>query len=244
MALLWYMLGGFGLSVLGYLLAIFYIRRRNGIRPGYAGLLIMCISMGGFLLLFLVLRRFGLDLLHGGPRDIFWLILGFLWLGLAIWTVHQRRSSGTILMDLGPSPLFKLYLACGVSMAAVAIQSALNPTSRAQAFGYVTWSAWFFVMARGRFEIRDGGVISGGLLPWHRISRCFATANNVVSLKLNRGMQRTVDFKLPPDRRDEFIQIVESRKCANGDAADLNATGPAPPGTKRSTRSQTQPPVS
>jgi hypothetical protein len=75
-------------------------------------------------------------------------------------------------------------------------------------------------MARGRFEIRDRGVISGGLLPWHRISRCFATANNVVSLKLNRGMQRTVDFKLPANRRDEFIQIVESRKFANGDAAD------------------------
>jgi hypothetical protein len=212
MTLLLYMLGGFGLSVLGYLLAIFYIRRRDGIQPGYAGLLIMCISMGGFLLLFLVLRRFGLDLLHGGPRDIFWLILGFLWLGLAIWTVHQRHSSGTILMDLGPSPLFKLYLGCGVLMAAVAIRSALNPNSRAQAFGYVTWSAWFFVMARGRFEIRDRGVISGGLLPWHNISGCFATANNVVSLKLNRGMQRTVEFKLPPDRRDEFIRIVESRK--------------------------------
>jgi hypothetical protein len=57
-------------------------------------------------------------------------------------------------------------------------------------------------------------------LPWHNISGYFATANNVVSLKLNRGMQRTVDFKLPPNRRDEFIQIVESRKCANGDAAD------------------------
>jgi len=41
MTLLWYMLGGFGISLLGYLLAIFYSRRRDGIRPGYAGLLIM-----------------------------------------------------------------------------------------------------------------------------------------------------------------------------------------------------------
>ena len=73
MTLLWYMLGGFSVSVLAYLLTIFYIRRRDGVRPSYAGLLIMCISMGGFLLVFLVLRRFGLDLLHGGPRDIFWL---------------------------------------------------------------------------------------------------------------------------------------------------------------------------
>src|SRR4029077_8963171 len=129
--------------------------------------------------LFLLLKRLGLDLLHGGPRDVFWLILGLVWLGLAIWPVHQRRASGPILMDLGPSPLFKLYLACGLSMAVVAILSALNPNSRAQAFGYVTWAAWFFVMARGRFEIRDRGVMSGGLLPWHRISRCFATDNNV-----------------------------------------------------------------
>jgi hypothetical protein len=208
------MLGGFGVSVLGYLLTIFYIRRLDGIQPGYAGLLIMCTSMGGFLLLFLVLRRFGLDLLHGEPRNIFWLILGFLWLGLAVWTVHQRHSSGAILMDLGPSPLFKLYLTSGVLMASVAIPSAFNPDSRAQAFAYITWSAWSFVMARGRFEVRDRGVISGGLLPWHRISDCFATSDNVVCLKLNRGIQRTVDFKLQSNRRDEFIQIVGSRKCA------------------------------
>jgi hypothetical protein len=220
MTLLWYMLGGFGVSVLAYLLTIFYIRRRDGIQPGYAGLLIMCISMGGFLLLFLVLRRFGLDLLHGEPRNIFWLILGFLWLGLAVWTVHQRHAGGAILMDLGPSPLFKLYLTFGVLMAMVAIPSAVNPDSRAQAFAYITWSVWSFVMARGRFEVRDRGVISGGLLPWHRISGCFATADNVVCMKLNRGIQRTVDFKLPPNRRGEFIQIVESRKCANSDAAD------------------------
>ena len=212
MTLLWYMLGGFSLSVLAYLLMIFYVRRRDGNQPGYAGLMIMCISMGGFLLVLLVLRRFGLDLLHGGPRDVFWLVLGFVWLGSAIWTVHQRHSGGALLMDLGPSPFFKLYLGCGVLMATVAIPLALNPDSRAQGVAYVTWSAWSFVMARGRFEVRDRGVISGGLLPWHRISGCFATASNVVSVKLNRGIQRTVDFKLPPNRRDEFIQIVENRK--------------------------------
>jgi hypothetical protein len=212
MTLLWYTLGGLSLSVLAYLLMIFYVRRRDGVQPGYTGLLIMCMSMGGFLLVLFVLRRFGLDLLHGEPRDIFWLALGLVWFGSAVWTVHQRHSSGALLMDLGPSPFFKLYLGCGVLMATVAIPLALNPDSRAQGVAYVTWSAWSFVMARGRFEVRDRGVISGGLFPWHRISGCLATANNVVSLKLNRGIQRTVDVKLPPNRRDEFIQIVENRK--------------------------------
>jgi len=215
MAFFWYMLGGFSLSLLAYLLAIVYIRRRDGIRPGYTGLVVMCISMGGYLLVFWALRRFGVDLLHRGQRDIFWLTLGFVWLGLAVWTVHQRHSSGALLMDLGPSPFYKLNLACGVLMAAVAIPSVLNPDSRAQGVTYITWSAWSFVMARGRFEVRDRGVISGGVLPWHRIAGCVAMANNIVSLTLSRGIQRTVDFKLPPDRRDEFIQIVENRKCAN-----------------------------
>lgn len=214
MTLLWYMLGGFGVAVLAYLLTIFYVRRLDGIQPGYTGLLIMCLSMAGFLLLFLVLRRFGLDLLHGEPRNIFWLILGFLWLGFAVWTMHQRHSSGAILMDLGPSPLFKLHLTTGVLLATVAIPCALNPDSRAQAFAYITWSVWSIVMARGRFEIRDSGVISAGLLPWHRISECFATADNAVCLKLNRGIQRSVDFKVPSNRRGEFIQIIESRKSA------------------------------
>ncbi len=215
MALFWYMLGGFSLSVFGYLLAIVYIRRRDGIQPSYAGLVVMCISMGGFLLVFWVLQRFGVDLLRRGSRDIFWLVLSFVWLGLAVWMVHERHSSGALLMDLGPSPSVKLHLVCGVLMAAVAIPCALNPDTRAQGIAFITWSAWSFVMARGRFEVRDRGVMGGSFLPWHRISGCVATADNLVRLTLNRGIQRTVDFKLPPDRRDEFIQIVENRKCAN-----------------------------
>ncbi len=130
------MLGGFSLSVFGYLLAIVYIRRRDGIQPSYAGLVVMCISMGGFLLVFWVLRRFGVDLLRRGSRDIFWLVLSFVWLGLAVWMVHERHSSGALLMDLGPSPSVKLHLVCGVLMAAVAIPCALNPDTRAQGIAY------------------------------------------------------------------------------------------------------------
>src|SRR6476620_218905 len=99
MALRWYMLGGFSLSVLAYLLAMAYIRRRDGIQPSYAGLVVMCISMSGFLFVFWALRGFGVDLLHRGSRDVFWLAMGFVWLGLAIWMVHERHSSGALLMD-------------------------------------------------------------------------------------------------------------------------------------------------
>ena len=70
-------------------------------------------------------------------------------------------------------------------------------------------------MARGRFEVRDRGVIASGLLPWNRIAGCAATADNAVRLNLNKGLQRTVDIRLPADRRDGFIQLVNARKEVN-----------------------------
>jgi hypothetical protein len=164
----------------------------------------------GFLALFYVLRRFGLNLQSGEPRDIFWLILGFVWIGLVIWTAYQRQSSGAILLDLGRSPLFKLYTACGLLMVAVAIPAAIDPRSRTQAFAFIAWSAWNFVMAGSHLEVRDRGIFSNGFLPWRRIVACVATTDNTVRLQLRRGMTRTLDFKLSPDRRDEFIQLVNS----------------------------------
>ena len=70
-------------------------------------------------------------------------------------------------------------------------------------------------MARGRFEVRDRGVIVGSLLPWNRISGCVATADNTVRLNLNKGLRRTVDIKLPADRRDGFIQLISGRNGGN-----------------------------
>jgi hypothetical protein len=97
-------------------------------------------------------------------------------------------------------------------MPALAIAFAINPESRVQAFAQITWSAWFFVMVRGRFQVRDRGIITGGLFPWDRIHRCAATGDNTVRLNLNKGVHRTIDLKLPADRRDAFIQLVNPRK--------------------------------
>src|SRR5215510_4902644 len=210
-----FMLGGFGVMVLSYLLTTLYMRRRNGTQPNYTGLLIMVTSMGCFVAAFYILRRFGLDLQYGRPRDIFWLGLSIVWLVSAARTAYQRQMSGTVLMDLGPAPMFKLHTGLAVLMGALAIGLAFNSASRAQAFAYSTWSAWSFVMARGRFEVRDRGVITAGLLPWNRITGCAATADNAVRLNLNKGLQRTVDIRLPADRRDGFIQLVNARKEVN-----------------------------
>jgi len=210
-----FMLGGFGVMVLSYLLTTLYMRRRNGIQPNYTGLLIMVTSMGCFVAAFYILRRFGLDLQHGQPRDIFWLGLSIVWLVSAARTAYQRQMSGTVLMDLGPAPMFKLHTGLAGLMGALASGLAVNAASRAQAFAYSTWSAWSFVMARGRFEVRDRGVIASGLLPWNRIAGCAATADNAVRLNLNKGLQRTVDIRLPADRRDGFIQLVNARKEVN-----------------------------
>jgi hypothetical protein len=209
------MLGGFGVMVLSYLLIASYMRRKNGVQPGYTGLLVMVLATVCFLAAFYVLKRFGLDLLHGHPRDVFWIVLGITWIVLAVRTAYERQASGTVLMDLGPSPMFKLQIGFAVLMAAVAIGLVINPNSRAQAFAHLTWSGWFLVMARGRFQVRDRGIITGVVLPWKRITQCVATADNMVRLNLNKGVQRAVSLKIPAERRDEFLELVSLRKGAN-----------------------------
>lgn len=211
-SLLLFIICGIGVMVLSYLLIGFYIRRNHGVQPGLTGLFIMVISMVCALIAFYGLKRFGLDLLHGRPRDIFWIVLGLTWLVLSVRTAYERQSSGTVLMDLGPSPMFKLQIAFAVLMGGLAVGFSMNRLTRSQAFAHLMWSVWFFVMARGRFQVRDRGIITGGILPWKRIARCTAKSDNMVRLNLNNGLQRAVDLKLPSDRRDEFIQIVNLRK--------------------------------
>jgi hypothetical protein len=211
---------GFGLMVLSYLLATFYMRRRHGIQPRYTNLLIMITTVGCFVPAFYILRRFGLDLRHGQARDIFWLVLSIVWLVSAGRTAYQRQTSGTVLMDLGPAPMFKLYMGLAVLLGVVAVGLAIDSGSRAQAFAYGAWSAWFFVMARGGFQVRDRGIIAARLLPWNRIAGCVATDDDRVRLSLNKGLQRTIDIKLPAERRDGFIQLVNAHKGMTPDPID------------------------
>ena len=188
------------------------MRTRDGVQPSYTGLLIAVTTMGCFVSAFYILRRFGFDLLHA-PLDIFWLVLGIMWLVSSVWTVYQRQTSGTVLMDLGPAPMLILWIGSAVLLGASAIGLATTG-SRTQAFAFGTQSAWSFLMARGRIEVRDRGVIlsaANGLLPWNRIAGCVATDDNSARLNLNKGLQRFVDVRLPADRRDGFIQLVNAR---------------------------------
>jgi hypothetical protein len=121
--------------------------------------------------------------------------------------------SGTVLMDLGPGPMFKMQIALSIMLAATAAGFAINPDSRVRAFAYAAWSVWFFVMARGRFQVRDRGIVTASaVLLWERIIECFASDDRTARLELNTGFQRTVDLRLPADLRDDFIEMVNSRK--------------------------------
>jgi hypothetical protein len=208
MRLVIFLLLSAGVMVSTYLLMMFYMRRKNGVQPAYTGLVIMGVSMVCIVAIAYVLLRFDIDVRRGEPREIVWVTLGTVWLGSAARIAHQRRSSGIVLMDLGRNPLFKLHMAFAGLMLAMAVVLVINHESRAQAFGYAAWSAWFFVLARGRIQVRERGVMTNGLLAWKRITRCGATADNIVRLQLNRGLQRAVDLKLPADRRDEFVDLV------------------------------------
>lgn len=205
-------LGAFALMALAYVGMVAYMRHRDGFQPSYAGLLVMTITMGCMFAAISLLHRFGLDIQHGKPRDVFWTALGMVWVVLAVQTVYHRRFSGTVLMDVGVAPMFKLRIAVAILMVALAISLAVYPESRTQAFAYLTWGAWFFLISRGRIEVRDRGLMVGVFLAWNRIARCESAANDLVRLKLRKGIQRTVHVKLPPARRDQFIELVNERK--------------------------------
>jgi hypothetical protein len=206
--------GWFALAAIAYVLISFYMRARIGPQPGYAGLLTITAAMSGVLITFHTLQRFGIDLMHGRPRDVFWLILGLLWLVLAGRMLHQRLSSGVVLMDLGPAPMFKLQIASAVLLLVVAISLVIDSESYVQAFAYSTWAAWFLVMARGRFAVRDRGIVAGEFLPWSRITGCVVTGDDAVRMQLSRGPRRTVTIRIPPGRRDAFIDLVNRQKEA------------------------------
>jgi hypothetical protein len=71
MEFLWFLFGGFGVMAITYLLIIRYMRRKQGVQPGYVGLVIAAISMVCVLGAFYVLQRVGVDLRSGQPREMF-----------------------------------------------------------------------------------------------------------------------------------------------------------------------------
>ena len=206
-----FVIGACGVMVTSYLVVTRHMSRRNGLQPGKAGLVIMVTTLVCFLTGFFVLRRFGIDLFRGRPRDVLWGVLGIVWLASAVRIAYERRASGAVLLDLGRVPMFRLWMFFSVVMLAIGIGNAFSPASRVQGFAYIAWSAWFFAMARGRFQVRERGIITGDLLPWRRITGCVATAENAVRLNLTKKLQRNVDIKLPPDLRDKFIELVDAR---------------------------------
>jgi hypothetical protein len=206
-----YMLFMLGVMVPFYLLLTLYMHRKAGVQPNLVSHLMVAVCIGCGLLAYFGLRRLGVDVKGGHAREIFFLGLGIFWLVLAVRMAEERKSSGAVLMDLGRTPLFGLYLALAVCMVALGIGYAIHPGSPVQAFAHLSWAAWFLVMARGRFQVRDRGIITGSVLPWKRVAGCIAERENKVRLSLNKGLQRVLEFKVPADRRAEFIELVSHR---------------------------------
>ena len=65
---------------------------------------------------------------------------------LAIRLAVERRSSGSVLLDIGPNPMSKMQT---IVLAVTAVVMAVSNESRAQAFAYATWSMWSILMGRG-----------------------------------------------------------------------------------------------
>ena len=154
-SLLLFIICGIGVMVLSYLLIGFYIRRNHGVQPGLNGLFIMVDIHGLRPDRLLWLEAFRTRPASRAPtRHLLDRARPHVGLVLSVRTAYERQSSGTVLMDLGPSPMFKLQVAFAVLMGGLAVGFSMNRLTRSQAFAHFMWSVWFFVMARGRFQVR------------------------------------------------------------------------------------------
>jgi hypothetical protein len=205
------MLGALGTMTLSYVLTARYLRQRVGVQPAYKGLVIMLTTAACFGAALYAAKAAGFDLLHGRPRDVFWLILGAVWIITSARVLYERQTSGAVLIDLGRTPIAKIHLGLAVVMAVAAVGLAVSGDSPAQSVAYGAWAVWCLVMARGRLQIREGGIMTTGTLRWQRIVRRVAKDRDKVHLHLNKGWQRDIDIKVPADIRDEFLRIIEQR---------------------------------
>jgi hypothetical protein len=205
------MLGALGTMTLSYLLTARYLRKRVGVQPAYKGLVIMLTTAACFGALLYAAKQAGFDLLHGRPRDVFWLILGAVWIITSARVLYERQTSGAVLMDLGRTPIAKIHLGLAVVMAVAAVGLGVSGDSPTQSVAYGAWAVWCLVMARGRLQIREYGIMTTGTLRWQRIVRCVAKDRDKVHLHLNKGWQRDIDINVPADVRDEFLRIIEQR---------------------------------
>jgi hypothetical protein len=168
--------------------------------------------MAGMLLLYLVLKQFGIDLFRGVPNRILTPILALSFLCLALRAVLARVRSGAALADLGPSPLRTIYLVLGTFGIATATGAVFaSGISAVQGVIGTSQGILFLTLGLVRNQIRGGGICCGdGLLQWNRIAgyQWTDTSTLMVDLRRPSPWQKRVQLRLPPALVDTVDRVM------------------------------------
>ena len=201
--------GGIGT---GYLFARYFLKRAN-LKPSHKGLLVGGLSGAGICLLYLVLKRFRIDLFLGTPNLIFQSVLAITFLSVPAHMMLVRLRSGPKLADLGPSPLRTMSLVLGPLMIVLSTTGLFTRSfSTAQSVSGLAQGIYFLAFGLMHTQIRSRGICYGeGLLPWRRIASYEWRDVTTLMLDLNRPRwwQDRVQLHVPPvlvDRVDLLMR--------------------------------------
>jgi hypothetical protein len=189
--------GSFGA---GYLAARYSLKRAK-LKPSHKGLLVAALAGGSVIVLFLVLRQFGIHLFRETAGDLFRAVLALVFLSIPARMIFLRLRSGSELADLGPSPLRTIFLlAAALLMVAGAGGLLTRPFSYGQSAVSLAQAVSLAALGFAHSEIRSHGIYSGGgLLRWERIAQYRWTNGHVLVVDLHRPRwwQDRVQLRVP-----------------------------------------------
>lgn len=145
----------------------------------------------------------------GFAFDLFW--IGSLVLFAFFW-FRGRRIGGRVLLDCGPRPLWWLFFlnaATGILLAWDG-SSAGVPVSPG-ALKYVSFSAFWVVMALGRLQFLENGIWAyNGLLRWSNVVAYAFTDDSTLVLR-TRGFWSFLRsaLQVPPEQRELVEKLLE-----------------------------------
>jgi hypothetical protein len=205
----------------GYLLARYFLKRAN-VKPSHKGLVIGLVSMAGLFLVYLVLKRAGVDLFRPGlPNLILEGIFALSMLCLALRVVVARARSGPALVDLGPSPLRTMQLILGVFSIGLGMSELFGP-GIFPAMGVVGISLGILFLALGLARNRicgEGICWSDGLLRWKRIAgyEWRDPSTLVVELRRNFWGPENIQVRVLPTSVDKVDHLMSQHVARDAD---------------------------
>jgi amino acid transporter len=150
--------------------------------------------------------------------DILFLLLAIFACSAFAILLLRRRGLGSVLLRLPRSRKHSLFTVSGVAFIFFALMTLLlDSWNYIQALGWLSLGVAFSVIGIfTAFEIRESGIsVLDDVLPWTRVASHSweGSDRTVLTLEITRrpGAFRTIQWKVPAERKHLLISILEQR---------------------------------